>query len=126
MLLTMTRVRNDPLGSVRRKITSVKCRFDEEPPTRWISINADREQGTVSIDRADPYEATRERPRDAHRDDLLAALTETPQAARALAKAIGYNDAGVRRLLKEDLANEGLAEDTGMGWVRGTAAPPAI
>jgi len=125
LLLTMSRAKGDPLASVRRRISTVKCRIDKEPPERWISINADESTGRISIDAAEPYEATKDRPRDAWRDAVLEALTDAPQSGRALHNVVGHNETAVQRLLK-DLAAEGLAKNNGKGWIRSTTAVPQI
>lgn len=62
--------------------------------------------------------------RDALRDDVLDALTGTPQSATAIAKAVGRHpkDGTVRRLLA-DLQAEGLAQHGPGGWGGASLAP---
>jgi hypothetical protein len=125
LLFTLGRVTADPDGRHRRKIATVKCRIDEEPAPRWVSINADR--GLVTIDAAEPFEGgEQERPRDALRDDVLEVLGGIPRSARSVARAVGRrdDDSTVKRVLA-DLAEEGLARKCDDGWSRanGGVAP---
>jgi hypothetical protein len=126
MLYTLGRVAGDPEGRHRRKITTIKCRIEEEPPPRWVVIDADRSRGLVFVNEAEPYEAedTARPARDALRDQVLDALTGISQSATRIAKALGRHpkDGTVRRLLA-DLEGEGLAEHRPDGWGVPTASP---
>ncbi len=120
LLFTLGRVAADPDGRHRRKIATVKCRIDEEPAPRWVSINADRARALVTIDVAEPFEGgEQERPRDGLRDEVLEVLGGIPRSARSVAKAVGRreDDSTVKRVLA-DLAGDGLAEKRDGGWVR--------
>jgi len=118
LLFTLGRITGDPDGRHRRKVTTVKCRIDEEPAPWWVSINADRARGLVTIDAAEPFEGEG-RARDQLRDDVLEALSGIARSARGIAKAVGRepNDGTVRRVL-HDLEAEGLAEKRDDGWAR--------
>jgi len=123
LLFTLGRERGDPEGRHRRKLTTVKCRIDEEPAPRWLAIEADRARGIVTVSEAEPYEADEGgRPRDALRDDVLAALGGVPRSGRSIAKTIGKNEPTVRRTL-HDLKDAGLAEQHPQGWVRHCVTP---
>jgi hypothetical protein len=115
LLLTLGRVKGDPDGRQRRKVTTVKCRIDEEPAPWWVSINADRAHGLVTIDAAEPFEG--EGRARALRDEVLGALSGIARSQRGIAKAVGRapNDGTVRRRL-EDLEAEGLAIKREGGW----------
>ncbi len=117
LLFTLGRVAGDPEGRRRRKITSIKCRIEEEPDPRWVAIEADRDRGLVYVNEAKPFEEDRERPRDALRDQVLAALTGISQSGARIATAVGRQktDGTVRRIL-DDLQAEGLARRRPDGW----------
>jgi hypothetical protein len=120
LLFTLGRVTGDPDGRHRRKISTVKCRIDEEPAPRWVSINADRARGLVTIDTAEPFDAgEQERPRDALRARVLELLGGIPRSARSIAKGVGRqpDDSTVKRVLA-DLEGEGLAARGDDGWTR--------
>jgi len=124
LLFTLGRVAGDPEGRHRRKITTVKCRLDEEPAPRWVAITADRSRGLVTVDEAEPYEADEgARPRDRLRDDVLATLGGIGRSARSIANALGRkpNDGTVPRILT-DLEDDGLASRGPDGWVRHATA----
>ena len=57
MLFTLGRVPGDPEGRHRRKVTTIKCRIDEEPEPRWARIEADRARRLVTVDEASPMRA---------------------------------------------------------------------
>ena len=125
MLFTLGRVPGDPDGRHRRKLTTVKCRIDEEPEPRWTRIEADRARGLVTVDEADPYESEGGgRPRDGLREQVLDQLTGTPQLQARIAAGLGRDksDQTVRRVLR-DLKDEGLAERRAEGWVKGGCHP---
>jgi hypothetical protein len=88
LLFTLGRVPGDPEGRHRRKLATVKCRIDEEPRPRWVAIEADRAQGLVYVNEAEPYEEQeeRERPRDQHRGDVLELLGGIARSGRSIAK----------------------------------------
>jgi len=117
LLFTLGRVAGDPEGRHRRKITTVKCRIDEEPAPRWVAIEVDRARGLVFVNRAEPYEPDSSRARDTLRDDVLAKLTGISQPAARIAVALGRakNDGTVRRVL-DDLRSDGRAEKRHDGW----------
>jgi AAA domain len=117
LLLALGRSEGNPEGRNRRKITTIKCRIDEEPEPRWVAIEADRARGLVCVSATDAYEAKSDRPRNDLRDDVLATLTGTSQPGARIAVAVGRKktDGTVRRVL-EDLKNEGLAEKRADGW----------
>jgi AAA domain-containing protein len=120
LLFTLGRVSGDPDGRHRRKVSTVKCRIDEEPAPRWVSINADRARGLVTIDAAEPFEGgEHERARDALREDVVDALGGIPRSARSIAKAVGRrpDDSTVKRVL-DDLERDGLAHRGADGWSR--------
>jgi hypothetical protein len=120
LLFTLGRVAGDPDWRHRRKVSTVKCRIDEEPAPRWVSISADRSRGLVTIDAAEEFEGgEQERPRDALRENVLDALGGIPRSARSIAKAVGRrpDDNTVKRVLA-DLEGEGLVERREDGWVR--------
>jgi hypothetical protein len=70
-----------------------------------------------------PASRERERPRDQHSDDMLEALSAEPQTTRALAGVVGLSTTTAYRLLS-DLEDEGMAEQTGRGWVCSTFHTP--
>jgi archaellum biogenesis ATPase FlaH len=117
LLFTLTREQGDPLGRRRRKITTVKCRIEEEPMPRWVSIVAERHAGTVFIDEAEPYETDEpSRPRDSLREPVLEVLGGIGQSCRKVAKKVEKPEPTVRRVLHE-LQDDGLAKDGPQGWV---------
>jgi archaellum biogenesis ATPase FlaH len=117
MLFTLGRVPGDPDGRRRRKITTVKCRIEEEPEAVWVKIEADRDRGLVTVGAAEPYEEEeRERPRDHHREDVLAKLGGIPRSERNIAKATDLPRTTTQRLLA-DLEHDGLAAKQPDGWV---------
>lgn len=124
LLFTLGRVSGDPEGRHRRKLTTVKCRIDEEPAPRWVAIQADRDRGLVFVDAAEPYESESARPRDRLRDDVLASLGGIGRSARSIAKALGRqpNDGTIPRIL-HDLEEDGCATRGANGWVRQAIAP---
>lgn len=125
LLFTLGRIQGDPEGRHRRKIAAVKCRIEEEPAPRWISIDADRPRGLVTVNETDPYEGEDGgRPRDALRDDALEALTGISQSQARIAVLLGRDktDGTVRRVLR-DLEADGLAERRADGWGLPTDAP---
>lgn len=125
MLFTLGRVPGDPDGRHRRKLTTIKCRIDEEPEPRWVRIEADRARGLVTVDEADPYESEGGgRPRDGLRQQVLDQLTATPQPQARIAAGLGRDksDQTVRRVLR-DLGAEGLAERRDDGWAKGGGHP---
>jgi AAA domain len=124
LLFTLGRVPGDPEGRHRRKLTTVKCRIDEEPQPRWVAIETDRAQGLVYVNEAEPYEEQeeRERPRDQHRGDVLELLGGIARSGRSIAKNLDLSEPTVRRILG-DLENERLAEKTPDGWVRHRVKP---
>ena len=118
LLFTLGRVPGDPDGRHRRKLTTIKCRIDEEPEPRWTRIEADRARGLVTVDAAEPYESEGGgRPRDRLRDQVLDVLTATSQPRARIAAKLGRDksDQSVRRVLG-DLDAEGLAEQRADGW----------
>jgi hypothetical protein len=120
LLFTLGRVSGDPDGRHRRKVSTVKCRIDEEPAPRWVSINADRARGLVTIDAAEEFEGSeQERPRDVLREHVLGLLGGIPRSARSIAKASGRqpDDSTVKRVL-QDLERDGLAFRSADGWTR--------
>jgi Bifunctional DNA primase/polymerase, N-terminal/AAA domain len=122
LMFRLERVKGDPDGATRRRLVCVKCRIDEEPEPRWLQISADRAAGTVSIMGADAYEPEEARPRDAHRDRVLAMLADAPLGARKVAEAVGISEPTARRVL-HDLRDEDLAVSTAEGWVRHRVTP---
>lgn len=132
MLFALGREKGDPEQRTRRKLHTAKCRIDEEPRPRWLAIVADRARGLVTVDLAEPYETEdAPRPRDEHRDRVLAALDRTPRSGRRIAADVGLPEATTRRLL-HDFESESLAEKQPGGWVRhrvtslGGDAPDAL
>lgn len=123
MLFTLGRVAGDPEGRRRRKVTTIKCRIDEEPAPRWLQIEADRDRGLVFVNETAPYdgEGGSSRPRDTLREDVLALLTpDEPRSQGAIARALGRDktDQSIRRVLA-DLQDEQLATRRPKGWVSG-------
>ena len=117
MLFTLGRAAGDPEGRHRRKVTTVKCRIDEEPPPRWVRIDADRDRGLVLVDEAEPFEEEgTARPRDQHRDQVLELLGGIARSERNIAKASDLPRTTVQRLLC-DLEAEELAKRSDGGWV---------
>lgn len=114
MLFTLARDTQDPERRTRRKLETRKCRIDEEPAPRWVSIDADRSRGLVTVNEAEPFEGETTRPRDALRDDVLSALTEQPQRRADIARRVGREpqDGTVGRVLG-DLVGDGLAVRSG-------------
>jgi len=55
-LLELARVEGDP-DRRRRRLRNPRCRFEEEAPDRWLTIEADRRLGALFIEEAEPYEA---------------------------------------------------------------------
>jgi hypothetical protein len=56
----------------------------------------------------------------------MAALNDQPQSIRSLAKRVDLSASSTTRLLKDDLAPDGLAAFNGKGWVRGGAEVPQL
>lgn len=124
LLFTLGRVAGDPEGRHRRKLTTVKCRIEEEPAPRWLAITADRAAGLVFVDRAEPFESEGTRPRDDLRGEVLGELGSIGRSARSIAKAVGRkpNDGTVPRILADLEADDLASRDTD-GWVRHATAP---
>jgi len=125
MLFTLGRVPGDPEGRHRRKVTTIKCRIDEEPEPRWARIEADRARRLVTVDEVEPYESDDGgRPRDGLREQVLDQLTGISQSRARIAAGLGRDksDQTVRRALR-DLEAEGLAEQRADGWARGGGHP---
>lgn len=125
LLFTFGRVPGDPDGRHRRKITTVKCRIEEEPEPAWVRIEADRSRGLVTIDAAEPYESEGGgRPRDGLRERVLDQLTGISQPRARIATQLerDKSDQTIRRVLG-DLEAEGLAEQRSDGWARGGGHP---
>jgi hypothetical protein len=51
---TLSRHDEDAAKATRRKLTCWKCRPDREPPPRWLSLDADDDDG-VRITETDPF-----------------------------------------------------------------------
>lgn len=115
LMFRLERMAGDPDGRTRRKITTLKCRIEEEPEPRWVQITTDRAQGLVYVDAAEPFEEEHGRPRDAHRDDVLDVLGGIGRSERNIAKATGLARSTVQRLLA-DLQEDSLVERTPDGW----------
>ncbi len=124
MLFTLGRVANDPDARVRRKITTIKCRIEEEPPPRWVRIEVDRPRGLVYVDDAEPFEEGDAKPRDERRDQVVQVLDDTPRSERRIAELTGVARSTLQRLLG-DLEVEGLAArgPDGNRWVAHRPVP---
>ncbi len=130
LLFTLGRVTGDPDGRHRRKLTTVKCRIEEEPAPRWVAIEADRGRGLVFVNEADPFEAegTARPVRDNLRSEVLSVLSGIVQPQARIARAVGRDpkDQSVRRVLRE-LEEEGIAQHQDGGWgVSGVSGPRAL
>jgi hypothetical protein len=127
LLFTLGRVSGDPEGRRRRKITTIKCRIEEEPEPRWVRIEVDRERGFVYVNPTDAYEEGPSRPRDEWRDKVLGQLTGVQQSAARIATALGRSkaDGTIRRVL-EDLEADGLAIRGRGGWGVATSIPLGV
>jgi hypothetical protein len=123
LMFRLERVKSDPEGRTRRKITTLKCRIDEEPEPRWVQITTDRARGLVTVDAAEPFEE-HSRPRDALRERVLGVLTGISQPQARIARLVDRDakDQSVRRVLK-DLEDDGLAVRRPDGWGVSTGAP---
>jgi hypothetical protein len=120
LLFTLGRVQGDPESRTRRKITTAKCRIEEEPPPCWVQIASDRSTGLVYVNAAEPFEGDDVgRPRDTLRDDVLEVLGGIARSGRNIAKALDKPEPTIRRVL-HDLQEDGLAERRADGWVRHT------
>ena len=121
LLFRLERIEGDPEARTRRRLSTVGCRIDEEPPPRWLTIKADRNAGVVHVEEAEPYEGDgpgRPRERDRLRDRVLALLDQTPRSGRSIAEALGRSpDDGTTKRVLNDLRAEGLADHTPSGWV---------
>jgi 5S rRNA maturation endonuclease (ribonuclease M5)/archaellum biogenesis ATPase FlaH len=116
LLFTLGRVAGDPERRRRRRITTIKCRIEEEPEPRWVAIEADRDRGLVYVNEAEPFEEEdAPRPRDAKRDDVLSALADGPLSEVAVVKRTGIPRSTVKRILR-DLDGDDLAKRTDAGW----------
>lgn len=124
LLFTLGRAQGDPEGRSRRKIATAKCRIDEEPAPRWISIDADPGRGLVTVNETEPFEddGAASRPRDGKRDQVLDLLGGIARPVRNIAKASGLPRTTVQRLLV-DLEAEDLAVRQATGWVAHVAQP---
>lgn len=103
LMFRLERVKDDPESRRRRKIRTVKCRIDEEPEPRWVAIEADPDRGLVYVNEADPYDGdddARERPRDAHRAEVLK-LRAAGRSVREIAEDIGISKSSVQRILDD-------------------------
>ena len=127
LLFTLGRVSGDPEGRRRRKITTIKCRIEEEPEPRWVRIEVDREHGRVYVNATDAYEEDEGRPRDEWRDRVLGQLTGIQQPAARIATALGRSktDGTIRRVL-EDLERDGLVVRGPGGWGVATTIPLGV
>jgi hypothetical protein len=122
VMMVLGRDDKDPERKTRRYLKTEKCRIDEEPDTRWVSLKS--VQGEMCLIEAAPYEQT-PHATPAQTDlrdpvlDVLKRRAGDPIRAAALAKAVGREktDKTVRRLL-ETLRDEQLAREIeGEGWV---------
>ena len=127
LLFTLGRVSGDPEGRRRRKITTIKCRIEEEPEPRWVRIEVDREHGRVYVNATDACEEDEGRPRDEWRDRVLGQLTGIQQPAARIATALGRckTDGTIRRVL-EDLERDGLVVRGPGGWGVATTIPLGV
>lgn len=99
----------------RRSLHCWKCRPAPKPTKAWLRLSVER--GMVLIDQAEAHE---KEPQAAApvtsslKPQVLAALSETPQARADIARAVGRDpkDRSVGRVLA-DLSDEGQAERTG-------------
>jgi nucleotide-binding universal stress UspA family protein len=121
LLFTLAREKGDPEGRTRRKVTTIKCRVDEEPEPRWVAIEADSARGLVFVNEAESYDGPG-RPRDDLRDQVLEQLGGIGRSQASIARAVGRDpkDQSVRRVLR-DLEDDGLAVRADDGW-RGVSA----
>jgi hypothetical protein len=123
LVFVLGREEKDPMGRHRRYLRCSKCRIDEEPTPRWLTIKAGH--GELHFREAAAWEDPRQRERSADvRDELagraLAVLREAgePLSGAAVARALGRDatDRTVRRAL-DALNAAGTAHNTGHGWV---------
>jgi archaellum biogenesis ATPase FlaH len=123
LLFTLGRVTGDPDGRHRRKITTIKCRIEEEPAPRWVRIET-RGFDRVYVEEAEPFEEEETpRPRDSKRDDVLAVIEDGPLSEVAIAKRTGIPRSTVQRILR-DLGADGEAVRTDAGWGAQVPNPP--
>jgi archaellum biogenesis ATPase FlaH len=118
LMFTVGRISGDPEGRTRRKLTTVKCRIEEEPRPRWLAIETDHARGLVYVNETDPYAGEEQATvRSVVADRLLGLLSAEPQSTASLARALGRDskDQTVRRALT-DLEASGQAEHAENGW----------
>ncbi len=132
-ILTLARHRDDP-NRQRRCLRNPGCRYEEEAPDRWLTVQADKRLGVLLVDEASPFLGGEDAPaptgpapvRDQLTPSVEAALTASPQRLADVCRAVGRDpkDQSVRRVLK-GLADKGLATRSSDGWIRGcqVAAP---
>jgi hypothetical protein len=132
MLYTLGRVVGDQDGKHRRKITTIKCRIDEEPEPRWLRIEADRSLGLVYVNEAEPCDVDDEvdhRPapvRERLADQIEQALEiDVPARLTDICLLVGRKpkDGSVRNALQA-LVGAGRIRRTEGGWCRVQGAAP--
>jgi len=117
---TLSRHAEDPEKRTRRRLACWKSRPAPEPEPRWISLEA--RDGRILLAEAEPFEGESQRPRNAHRVQVLAALGGIPRSERSIATATDLPRTTVQRVLA-DLAEESLALQGAEGW---TSTPGTV
>ena len=120
IVFAFEQVKDDP-DERRRRLRTIKFRADEEPAPMWVRVKAGFR---FSFEEAEPFEdePAPARPRDEHRDRILAALGLSPRSGRSLADDLNINESTARRVL-HDLEAVHEARQTPNGWVRHQPTP---
>lgn len=119
IVLAFEHVKDDP-DENRRRLRTVKFRPDEEPAPTWVRLGGGFR---FAIEAAEPYgPEAGARPRDEHRNRVLAALSDEPRSGRSIAAELDMSEATTRRLL-HDLESDEEVRQAGRGWVRHHPVP---
>lgn len=121
LLFVLERHKGDPMGSKRRSIRCVKCRVDQEPPTRWFSIIGGKELSFVEAAPFDRDEEIDQPRRRAIAEAVVTFVRENgPSGRKAIAVGVGKDerDGTLKRAL-EALVNDELLSKVGPKYAMG-------
>lgn len=113
---TLSRHADDPQGSTRRRLGCWKSRPAAEPPTRWLTIEAN--DGRIVLGETEGY--TPEAPaREEAEANLLAALNGHSTQWQEWARDAGFDPKnGTARRARDQLQQDGKVFTDGKGWMR--------
>ncbi len=130
-LLTISRVDGDD-DRLRRCLRNTGCRYEEERPDVWLTLEADKERGAIYVDVAEPFTSDQEDAASAQparatlAAEILAAMNGQPASVADIARAVGRSpkDGSVRNALAA-LQRSGDMDKRENRWckVQGARAP---